>query len=68
MGKNIIPWADILLLLEGQLVHFPAPKTHYCKDVTLEKDTPIFCTGKGPIVFGKASVIDVRETEMMQVR
>ena len=66
--KSIIPWADMLLLLEGQLVHFPAPKTHYCKDITLEKDTPVFCTSKGPIVFGKASVIDVRETEMMQVR
>ena len=26
--KSVIPWADMLLLLEGQLVHFPAPKTH----------------------------------------
>ena len=66
--KSVIPWADMLLLLEGQLVHFPAPKTHYSKDITLEKDTPIFCTSKGPFVFGKNSIIDDRETEMMQVR
>ena len=27
----IIPWHDLLLLLGGQLVHLPAPKTHYAK-------------------------------------
>ncbi len=66
--KTIITWADLLLLLEGQLVHFPAPKTHYAQDICLEKDTPIFCTSKAPIVYVKNSVVDDRETEMMQVR
>ena len=66
--KSVIPWADMLLLLEGQLVHFPSPKTHYSKDITLGKDTPIFCTNKGPFVYVKNSIIDDRETDMMQVR
>ena len=26
---QIIPWHDLLLRLEGQLVHLPAPKTHF---------------------------------------
>ena len=34
--KSILPWTEMLLLLEGRLVHFPARKTHYCKDRMLE--------------------------------
>ena len=55
----------MLLLLEVQLVHFPAPKMHCCKDITLEKDRPILYTSKRPIVFSRDSIIDDRETEMM---
>ena len=67
-SPQVISWNDMLLLLEGQLVHLPAPKTHFAKDIAFEKDTPIFCTGKYPIVFIKNGVIDERETEMMTVR
>ena len=28
---SVIQWHDFLLLLEGQLVHLPAPKSHYSK-------------------------------------
>ena len=28
-------------MLEGQMVHLPAPKTHYARDIVFEKDTPI---------------------------
>ena len=66
--RSMITWTDMLLLLEGDLVHFSAPKTHYCQDITLEADTPIFCTSKAPIIFVKNGVVDERETEMMQVR
>jgi len=66
--SQIIPWHDLLLLLEGQLVHFPAPKCHFAKDISLESDTPIFCTGKRSIVLIKRGEIDERETEMMAVR
>ena len=67
-SQAIIPWHDLLLLLEGQLVHLPAPKTHYAKDICFSKDTPIFATGKNPIMFVKNGSIDERETEMMAVR
>ena len=39
----------MLLLLEGQPVHFSAPKTHYAQGIVFEKDTP-FCTSKSEIV------------------
>ena len=66
--SNLIPWHDLLLLLEGQEVHFPAPKTHFAKDISLIADTPIFSTSKGPLRYIKNGIIDERETEMMKVR
>ena len=67
-SQQIIQWHDFLLMLEGQLVHLPAPKTHYARDIVFEKDTPIFCTGKQPFVYIKNGVIDQWETDMMSVR
>ena len=67
-SQQIISWHDFLLMLEGQLVHLPAPKTHYAKDIVFDKDTPIFSTGKHAIIYIKNGVIDERETEMMTVR
>ena len=64
----ILPWADMLLLLEGHVVHFAAPKTNYSKDIEFTRDTPVFATAKAPISFIKGSVMDDRETEMMSVR
>lgn len=64
----VIQWHDFLLLLEGQLVHIPAPKSHYAKDIAFTRDTPIFATGKNPIVFVKNRALDDKETEMMNVR
>ena len=55
-------------MLEGELVHLPAPKTHYTQDIQFAKDTPIFCTSKRPLIFIKNGVVDDRETEMMAVR
>ena len=55
-------------MLEEQVVHFPAPKTHYVKDIVFEKDTPIFCTGKQTLIYITNGVIDQRETEMMSAR
>lgn len=67
-SQQVIQWHDFLLMLEGQIVHLPAPKTHYARDIVFDKDTPIFCTGKQPIIYIKSGVIDERETEMMAVR
>ena len=67
-NNDMIPWHDLLLLLEGQEVHLPAPKTHFARDIVLSKDTPIFATSKSEIIFIKNGIIDQRETEMMAVR
>ena len=67
-SKEIIPWHDFLLLLEGSLVHLPAPKTHFMSDITFEKDTPVFATGKHQLVYVRGGEVDDRETEMMAVR
>ena len=67
-SPQLIPWHDFLLLLEGQTVHLPAPKSHFSKDIAVKSDTPIFCTTKYPILFLKNGVLDQRETEMMKVR
>ena len=67
-SDKIIPWHDLLLLLEGQTVHLPAPKSHYAEDIVFERDVPIFCTGKDELVYIRGGVADSRETEMMQVR
>ena len=67
-SPQIIAWHDLLLLLEGQTVHLPAPKSHFTKDITFDRDTPIFCTGKRTMVYIKNGVIDERECGMMDVR
>lgn len=67
-SPQIIAWNDLLLMLEGQLVHLPAPKSHYAKDMVLDRDTPIFCTSKHPLMFVRNGAIDERESEMMSVR
>ena len=40
-SEKVIPWHDLLLLLEGQTVHLPAPKSHFAEDIKFVKDTPI---------------------------
>ena len=67
-SEKIIPWHNLLLLLEGQTVHLPAPKSHYAEDIVFERDVPIFCTGKDELVYIPGGVADSRETEIMQVR
>ena len=67
-SPQVLPWHDMLLLLEGQTVHLPAPKSHFAKDLVFDTDTPIFCTGKHELLFIKAGCIDEKETEMMRVR
>ena len=68
-SPEILAWKDLLLLLEGQTLHLPTPKTHFAKDIIFERDTPIFARNKEPVVFmGKRGCIDDRETEMMTAR
>ena len=67
-SPQVIPWHNLLLLLEGQLVRFPAPKTHYAKDIVFDTDAPIFCTANEELSFVRGGVLDRVETEMMRVR
>ena len=68
-SAGLISWNDLLLLLEGQGVHFPAPKSQYARDIYLDKDTPVLATSKAPIVhMGRFGIEDQRETEMMTAR
>lgn len=67
-SASLIPWHDLLLMLEGEPVHLPAPKTHFSHDIQLVRDTPIFCTTKRRLLYIKNGIVDERETEMMAVR
>ena len=67
-SAQILPWHNFLLLLEGQLVRFPAPKTHYAHDIVFEQDSPIFCTANEHFSFVRGGAVDRVETEMMRVR
>ena len=67
-NSQIIQWHDLLLMLEGQPVHLPAPKSHFSKDLEFNNDTPIFCTTKHDLIYVKAGVVDQMENEMMAVR
>lgn len=67
-SPQIIPWHNLLLLLEGQLVRFPAPKTHYSQDIVFEADAPVFCTANEHFSFVRGGSVDRVETDMMRVR
>ena len=57
-SPQIIAWHDFLLVLEGQLVHLPAPKSHFAKDNIFDRDTPIFVTSKHQLVYLKNGVFN----------
>ena len=65
---SLIPWCELLQVLEGDTVHFPAPKNVMNKDIVLDKDTPFFATSDAPLALIKGGSIDRINTEMMQVR
>ena len=64
----IIAWADLLQGLEGDVVHFPAPKNFCQRDIELSSDTPFFATSDAPMALVKAGSLDRVNTEMMDVR
>ena len=66
--QHLLPWQDLLLLFEEEIVNFPVPKTHFIQDIQLTKDTPIFCTTKKPRLFIKNGMVDDRESEVMAIR
>ena len=70
-SPELIDWSDLLLLLEGQTVHFPRPKNVFATDLCIPRENtiPIFATSKGPIEFyGKYNSRDEHENDMMSSR
>ena len=67
-NEKVIPWSDLLNLLEGESIHVPAPKTRYAKDAVWTADTPIFGTSKTKIRKYERDQMDEIETEMMDSR
>ena len=41
-SAQVVQWHDFLLMLEGQMVHLPAPKTRYAKDIVFDKGCQYF--------------------------
>ena len=48
-----IQWYDILLMMDEQLVHFPAPKSHNAKEIVFKIDTPVCIIAKKPITLAQ---------------
>ena len=67
-SSQVIPWHDLLLLLEGENVRLPVPKTRFIQDILLSADTSLFATSSDKIKLIKSEIIVERETEMMAVR
>ena len=65
---SLIPWCELLQVLEGDTVHFPVPKNLMSKDIVLDKDTPFFATSDAPLALINGATIDRVNTEMMHVR
>ena len=45
-SAQIIPWHDLLLMLEGNVVNLPAPKIHYSTDICCKKTLRSLPQGK----------------------
>ena len=68
-NKDSITWKDLLLLLEGETVKFPAPKNIFSKDVIIKTNLAIFATSKSEIRYlGPYNREDPIEDEMMASR
>ena len=48
-SKDLIPWHDLLLLLEGETVKLPARNNMYCEDIVISADVAIFATSKSSV-------------------
>ena len=63
-SKDLIPWHDVLLLLEDETVKLLAPNNIYSEDIVISTDMAIFATSKSPIKYrGPYNASDDRETD-----
>ena len=63
-----IAWETFLVLLEGDVMHLPAPKNVCSKDIKISNDIPLFATSDMAIFFAKGGSVDQVNTRMMEVR
>lgn len=67
-SPQVIPWFQLLQLLEGDEVKFPAPKNHTKENIIFKRDSPVFATSVDEIVSNKVGSLMVKETKMMKKR
>ena len=67
---EIIPWSDLLNLLDGSKLHVAAPKTSHAKDIAWTEKQPIFATGPEKIqrFYKGTTSINAGETKQMDAR
>ena len=53
-----IQWHDFLLMSDGQLVHFPAPKLHNAKEIVFKVDIPVCISPKKQLLWPRSSLDD----------
>ena len=68
--KDIIPWAQFLLMLEGETCHLPVPKNISPTDIELSvtNDIPILATSLAKIEYSRFHPNYQIETDMMDSR
>ena len=67
-SDKLLPWPDLLNLLEECPVHLSAPKTHFAEDLLWTEKTPIFATSSTRLRKYDGGVLNDIETEMMEAR
>ena len=68
-SEKLIAWQDLLKLLEGgPALDVAVPKTHFSKDLVMDKNTSMFATSISRIRYYTKGSIHGLETEMMEVR
>ena len=63
---TLIPWCELLQVLEGDIVHFSAPKNLMSQNVVLDKDTPFFATIDAPLALITGGTLNRINTEMTE--
>ena len=48
-SSELITWERFLVLLVGEVVHFPLSKNNFSKDLTISSDVSIFANSKSKI-------------------
>ena len=56
-SKDLIPWHDILILLEDETVKLPALENIYSEDIVISTDVTIFATSKNSVKHGGFSLL-----------